>query len=471
MRSNKRFLIVGLACLPVLAVAALADFSPPVFHNAGPIPVALATGDLDDDGDEDVAVINRQGHLRVLFNDGAGCLTSVARHDGLWPVIHAGDWPTIPSLIDLALGDLNGDGRQDFVATLPESNGTASLVLNRGGGMTEAPANFSACAHVKNVAIADFDGEGSNDLAVTSNCFKATVLLNDRQGGFTIAGSFGQGYTSGEIAASDLDGDGDQDLAFLNIGISNVALLANNGDGTFAENGGYAVGDNPHDLVLADLDGDGDFDLATANFYSNDVSVLLNDGGGSFTPARSTGSGLQPEGLAAGDLDGDNLPELVVANDGGDDLTILGNMGGGAFSVRQSLSAGIRPNDVALADLNGDGRLDVIELNLRSETVGVMLNEAQACPAPAPEPPNDILLPLFTKPAVSGRQRLVFVYWGTDARSESVVIFRNGVKLLTTVNDSYHWDDVTKKRGSTFRYRVCETGDFGTCSAESTVTF
>jgi hypothetical protein len=60
-------------CLLPASVPAQVAFSPPTAYNAGAIPEALAAHDLDRDGDVDLTVVDRQGHLRLLLNDGRGC--------------------------------------------------------------------------------------------------------------------------------------------------------------------------------------------------------------------------------------------------------------------------------------------------------------------------------------------------------------------------------------------------------------
>jgi hypothetical protein len=93
-------------------------------------------------------------------------------------------------------------------------------------------------------------------------------------------------------------------------------------------------------------------------------------------------------------------------------------------------------------------------------------------PGPAAWPPNGVVVPLFAKPVVWGRQRLVFLSWGTDIRSETVTVFRNGRKLRDADRGAYFWDDVTRAPGTRFVYRVCETGArFRSCSAEVAISF
>lgn len=459
-----------LACLWVSPSDAWAQVAlgPARAYNAGAIPEALAAHDLDRDGDVDLTVVDRQGHLRLLLNDGRGCFDQAVHHERFWPSTTDGAWPHFPSLIDVAVADLTGDGEADVVATWGEAQGLVSVVPGVGGARFGPPVNYRPCSYVKNVVTAELDGRPGADLAVTSNCFKATILTNDGSGQLAVGGSFGTGYTSGEIAAGDLDGDGDQDLAFVNIGVSSVTVLFNDGGGTFGRVDGYGTGDNPWDLVLADLDGDGDPDLATANVYSGDVTVRWNDGG-SFARASAFAAGTSPRGLAAGDLDGDGLQDLAVA-DGAGRLSVLRNLGG-HFASPTGVAAGQVPKDVALADLDGNGRLDAAVLNQLDETVGVHLNDAAPCPAPAPSPVNSIMVPLAVHATVWNGQRLVAVNWGTDVRSATVTIFRNGRKYKVVDRGAYFWDDVSRVRGRQFRYRVCETGGFTSCSDEVTAAF
>lgn len=456
--------------LPFAAHAEI-NLSQPVFYNAGAIPVSLAVGDLDQDGDPDIAVLNRQGHLRIFTNNGAGCFTSFLNFTKMWPATTDGTWPGFPSMVDFAISDFDGDGRNDIAATWGENQGVVSFVRNRGNAAFDPPVNFRACGHVANLTAGNLNQDSAEDIAVTSTCFKATVLLNDGHGAFAMNGSFGQGYTSGELASADLDGDLDQDIAFLNIGISNIALVFNDGNGTFSNTGGYATGDNPHDLVLSDLDGDTDVDIATANFYGNNLSLLWNDGSGLF-PARLTlTAGAGPDGLASGDLNQDRLEDLAVVNRNSNDLLIFLNQGNKIFSPPGRYPTGNRPNDVAVADLNRDGKNDLIVLNQFTENLAVYLNQAPACAAPPPTTvPNKIEVPFFVKGTISNSQRLVFLNW-SDVRSGTLIVFRNGKKLLTTPNDGYHWDDVSRVKGRTFKYRVCEVAPFDSCSVELTATF
>ena len=58
----------------------------------------------------------------------------------------------------------------------------------------------------------------------------------------------------------------------------------------------------------------------------------------------------------------------------------------------------------------------------------------------------------------------------SGAASTNVDIYRNGVIITTTVNDGSHRDEISRRRGGSYTYQVCEAGT-STCSNEATVTF
>lgn len=129
--------------------------------------------------------------------------------------------------LGLAVADLNGDGRADFVTANSKSN-TVSIALSTASGLL-LPAVQKTTGGVKpvSVALADFDGVNGVDIAVT-NTGSGTVgiLLNDGNGNFATATALAVGKAPGLLRAGDLDGDGDLDLALL-VGGKNVTLIKN----------------------------------------------------------------------------------------------------------------------------------------------------------------------------------------------------------------------------------------------------
>jgi VCBS repeat protein len=251
--------------------------------DAGTTPSAAKVADLDGDGLNDIVVVNLQGSLQVLYNDGAGSFTRVAR-DGLWP--------STSSTLDVDVGDLNGDGRNDVAVAFTTQQGAVSALLNQGNRSFSAPVNYDACSASRGVAIGDLDRDGDKDLADIGGCSKAGILLNDGQGTFAFNGTYGTGSASRSIALADFNRDGANDIAYVNqMAGGTVTVLLNNGNGTFGAAHPLYAGDLPDDITVGDYDGDGNVDLAIANSYFSQVIVLFGSSDGSFSTGYSELSG------------------------------------------------------------------------------------------------------------------------------------------------------------------------------------
>jgi hypothetical protein len=232
------------------------------------------------------------------------------------------------------------------------------------------------------IAVADFNGDGKPDLAVTGQPYARTpayvsVLLGNGDGSFRTTGNnaLGQGQVKA-LAAADFNGDGRMDLAVAN-GV-NVAILLGNGDGTFQPAVEYPIGGGASFVAVGDFNGDGKPDLAVANGENNAVAILLNNGFGAFGPPTSFAVGPSPGAIAVGDFNGDGRPDLAVANIGHPEDQIHGSVsvllgaGGGEFQPAVTYGSGSYRSIVA-ADFNGDGTLDLAAADSSSHAAAVML--------------------------------------------------------------------------------------------------
>ncbi len=184
---------------------------------------------------------------------------------------------------------------------------------------------------------------------------------------------FATGVSPRAIAVADFNGDGKPDLAISNYNAASVSILIGNGDGTFQPHKDYATASLPIAIAAADFNGDGKLDLAVADFGSNLVSILLGNGDGTFRKHLQLDAQLQPASIAVGDFNRDGRPDLAVANYGSNTVTVLYGNGDGTFHAHNNLSVGSAPLSVAFADVNDDGNLDLIVSNLGSNTISVLL--------------------------------------------------------------------------------------------------
>ena len=343
----------------------------------GAEPLAVAVGDFNGDGIPDLATANRSSYnVTILLGNGSGGFAPAPGSP-----VAAGTYPQA-----VAVGDFNGDGIQDLAVVNNGSYDVTILLGNGSGGFTAAAGSpIAVGASPLFVAVGDFNGDGVQDLAVanagTSN---VTVLLGDGSGGFTAAlnSPFATGVEPYAVAVGDFNRDGKQDLAIAN-GAGSVTVLLGDGTGDFTAATGspFAAGSGPDALAVADFNGDGFQDLAVADYGSTTVSVLLGDGSGGFraAPGSPFAAGMQPTSVAVGDFNGDGIPDLAVADQAGaKSVTILLGNGSGGFVPASGIPVTAVPNpfSVAVGDFNGDGVQDLAIASQSANNVAVLAGAA-----------------------------------------------------------------------------------------------
>lgn len=374
---------VFVACLAVsmtLGAAALFAASAPSFarpknYATGPYPYSVGMGDLNGDGNTDLATANFDvgaNTISVLLNRGGGSFQ--AKHD-----YRTGRGP-----VSVAIGDLNGDGKPDLAtANNGEGVNTVSVLLNQRDGSFQPKVDYRTGPSPQSVAIGDVNGDGKPDLATanwTDEVNTVSVLWNRGDGSFEPKRDYRTDGGPDSVAIGDLSGDGKPDLATANFG-SSVSVLLNQGDGSFGANVDYRTGRGAESIAIGDLNGDGKPDLATAN-EAETVSVLLNRGNGRFKAKRDYRAGEdEANSVVIGDVDGDRKPDLVTSSLG--TVSVLLNTGGGGFRPRFDYPVAGGARSVAIGDLDHRGKLDLATANVVPNTVSVLLaSTAGACTVP-----------------------------------------------------------------------------------------
>jgi hypothetical protein len=179
---------------------------------------------------------------------------------------------TLQGLIDTlaAVGDVNGDGKPDIVAT---GAGQVDVLLNQGGDLGFAAAQtYAVGGYTISVALGDVNGDGKLDiLTANSGGGSVNVLLNNRDGTFGTAQNYAVVRTPNSIALGDFNSDGKPDIVTTG---AEVDVLLNHGAGTFGA--AQAVGPAGRSVVVADFNNDGLPDIAQIDGSSTSVDVILN---------------------------------------------------------------------------------------------------------------------------------------------------------------------------------------------------
>jgi len=366
---------------PVLA-APLFSFSP---------YTSVAIAEIDGDTKPDVLVSGTEGDgvVDVLHGNGDGTFTYSMATDR----IVVGSNPT-----GVAIADFNGDGKLDFLVANTGDNTVSVFSGNGSGGSTRIsptpPIATTLGYPFSSVAVADFNGDGKMDLAVTYGTGQLSILLGDGHGAFTPtpASPITVNGSTNIAVTGDFNGDHKADLALLLPG-GDLYVLLGNGDGTF---NAPIVTSAPsatfwNTLAVGDLNGDGKADLALGDFVHNTVTPLISAGTGTFTVDAPITVGTTPADVEIADLNGDNKADIVVTNATDNTMTVLLNNGGGPVTFTPApgspIPVGMAPYQVVIADLNGDGKKDLVVANRNDNTVSVLLGVGNGTFTAAPGSP------------------------------------------------------------------------------------
>lgn len=282
-------------------------------HGAPAATMAIATGDVDADGDTDVAVSVRAGV--DVFRQEGGRLT-----DPLLVPVEGGGSDLITG--DVRLADLDADGRADIVAAGVDR--VVAVPAAPGGGFA-APVLVTAAPRTQ-VDVADVTGDGRPDVLTRNQDHERTVFVHEQTDtGFVERWRHlvptGYSGSLSAFAAGDVTGDGRADLVVTVSGNepgSRLQLYVQQPAGLFAEPITYPAYDIPGPVALTDFDGDGRRDVVIVHrgWATATVMTQRTDGrlGADQHFSLPLFTGYDQRGLAVGDVTGDGKPDVVAAD-------------------------------------------------------------------------------------------------------------------------------------------------------------
>ncbi len=350
-----------------------------------PLPgkfVALSVGDVSADGERNVVVLSQSladaGRGRVTVYRQALERGKVTLDVEKTPKNADKTFVTLESPASMAIGDMNGDGRNDVVVATRDVKDAGAVTVyaqDPSGVLAPGAPVVTTAPEPSLVTVGDSNGDGRNDMLVLAQAPKdvgtATLYLQDSDGLFTERiESLETADTPRSASLGDANGDGRVDAVVG--GASRVSAYLREATGSLpsAPARTLSPGNGPFFVAVGDLTGDGRSDLIVLHTSSLSpslafpgASVYVQDPSGEWKPevqALITGSG--PSWADIGDLNGDGRNDIVIVTRVSDATEIYLQGADGTFPSRpsQELEADGFPAWVELGDLNGDWRSDIV---------------------------------------------------------------------------------------------------------------
>ena len=325
--------------------------------------------------------------ITVLLGNGDGTFKPKVNYPGC----------TVGSALKILLADFNRDGNTDIALGCSDGttvaggngftgNGGLVIMLGNGDGSFQTPV-FHSTGDVASIATGDFNGDGILDIVLTDRSQQnVIVFLGNGDGTFTqepIGNTISTPAPAHGVVVADFDGDGNDDIAYA-VGavnqLSDLYVALGKGDGTFKTptvvasqigeflTAGDTNADNHADIVASSITEPGGTQVG------NSLFVLLGKGDGTFKSAVSYLSDI-PSDPHLADVNGDGIPDIIAGGSTGA-LVYQGN-GNGTFQPYQEPTIGgfTLTYAVNAGDYNNDGNADLIGTDADTPRAAVSLSQ------------------------------------------------------------------------------------------------
>lgn len=277
----------------------------------------------------EVADVNNDGLLDVVAGTSGSSDTVevyIQQPVGVFSLVQR---PSFDSAEFVEIADFNGDGFLDIITADEHVN----ILINNGDGTFAATSVDTTNRFPSGLAVGDVDGDGDID-AVATNSWEVVLYRNDGNGNFTTVDDY---ITSSEIMwqihVLDLNQDGMTDIVGGRFILGNMYFFENTGAAYVERTMGVEGG--RHGVEFGDVDGDGDIDILTANI--SDGTEIYENTGDHLTYNRTTIHDELSEFVQAGDFDGDGDLDFVYEQ--GNDIVLSVNDATATFPLRLSVDA------------------------------------------------------------------------------------------------------------------------------------
>jgi len=280
--------------------------------------------DVNQDGAVDLVTSNNNAFMMSVFiNNGGGSGTFASKVD----YANGSSWNGKA----LATGDIDNDGDEDVLidVIIGGSVDSVQIFTNNGDGTFTVGGGISTSDQFEQIKLVDTDGDEDLDLVgLSPGLGQLVTYSNDGSGTFSINTVHTATTSSNQFTLANFDIYNKIDAITVDQSNDEVRFL---GDGSPYAFGAIPstilVGDTPVAIASGDIDGDGDIDAVVSNATDQTLSILTNNGSASFTERNYATTGTYANYISLADVDNDGDLDIVMANQDGS-LTVADNFEG-----------------------------------------------------------------------------------------------------------------------------------------------
>ncbi|NGO00135.1 VCBS repeat-containing protein [Grimontia sp. S25] len=318
-----------------------------------------ATGDLNGDGNIDLALALEDNRVQIFYGDGSGVFPTSSLIDVAYPSTR------------IKIVDINGDGKNDLLmsASFKAENGGLMIYENKGDNQYTLRQTLEALAQSyvdqQSLEAVDINNDGNLEILASTSRTHFGIFKLNADNHFELNSTYSTD-TARAIAVGDVNNDGYVDIWA-------DSLLVNDGNGNFTFKNISLGSANIATVQFADFNGDEHLDLLATDWYDGETIVFTNDGFANFNTSHTVSTHNPDRNLpAVGDIDLDGHQDIVMMNRALDPTTgrekaalyrYIGNKH--TDFTEHKIQSTTYPDKMLLADIDNDGDLDLIGLGFK----------------------------------------------------------------------------------------------------------
>jgi gliding motility-associated-like protein len=305
------------------------------------------------------------------------------------------DFDTEDGLYDLAMADLDGDGKADIATASDNSNGV-SIFRNTStaGTVSFVKTLLNVGGKTLHVTAGDLNGDGKPDLMLSQVNAPIVYIFRNTStpGTITFVGSTVTltGSKASSIRVADIDMNGKPDLVVTDQSTPRVFVVSNQSSLasiSFAAPQAVTIpGTTGTDgVATGDLDGDGFPDIVVSEFLNANgkLFILKNESAPGIINFKVTSMDVAStiSNLRIGDLDRDGKADVAGTLLLSSRIFVLGNQSTATeikFAAPALVDADEKPWGIDFGDVDGDGKTDIVVASITSKSITILNNQSSA---------------------------------------------------------------------------------------------